>query len=66
MLLKRFDLRELSPEAGVPVKGGSRLLKKASWPALDGVAAGETIARKKRFGRRALQGAASQLIKYKN
>jgi len=63
VLLNRFDLRELSPEAGVPVKGGSSLLQKTPWPALDGVAAGETIARKKRFGRRGSSRAASQLIK---
>jgi len=44
-----FDLRERFPGGRGPVKGGSNIPGKASRSALDGVAIGERIARKKRF-----------------
>jgi len=42
--LNRFDLRELFPEAGPLSRGGAK-----SAEPLDRVAAGNTMARKKRF-----------------
>jgi len=51
-----------SPEAGAQSRADQVSVEKASRPALDGVAGGETIARKKRFDRTVSRESAGMLV----